>query len=83
MGRLIAGATNRGEFEERLIKLVDEVKQSDGAIILFIDELHTLLGTGSAGGALDAANIMKPALARGELKVPLLQFPNLVMDFLP
>lgn len=72
MGRLIAGAANRGEFEERLIKVVEEVKQSNGGIILFIDELHTLVGAGSTGGALDGANIMKPALARGELKVDLL-----------
>ncbi|CAN1243859.1 Chaperone protein ClpC2, chloroplastic [Linum perenne] len=68
MGRLIAGASNRGEFEERLIKVVDEVKQSQGVIILFIDELHTLVGAGGGGNALDAANILKPALARGELK---------------
>ncbi|KAG8385020.1 hypothetical protein BUALT_Bualt04G0179500 [Buddleja alternifolia] len=70
MARLIAGASNRGEFEERLIKLVDEVKQSEGEVIVFIDELHTLIGAGGGGGggALDAANILKPALARGELK---------------
>ncbi|KAF7801830.1 ATP-dependent Clp protease ATP-binding subunit ClpA-like protein CD4B, chloroplastic-like [Senna tora] len=69
MGRLIAGASNRGEFEERLVKIVEEVKLSDGAVILFIDELHTLVGAGSVGGGgLDAANIMKPALARGELQ---------------
>ncbi|XVF16112.1 hypothetical protein REPUB_Repub10bG0003300 [Reevesia pubescens] len=68
MGRLIAGASNRGEFEERLTLIVDEVKQSDDEIILFIDEVHTLIGAGSGGQALDAANILKPALARGELK---------------
>ncbi|KAL3507331.1 hypothetical protein ACH5RR_032713 [Cinchona calisaya] len=68
MGRLIAGSSNRGEFEERLEKLVDEVKKSNGEIILFIDELHTLIGAGSGGQALDAANILKPPLARGELK---------------
>ncbi|KAF5961500.1 hypothetical protein HYC85_002709 [Camellia sinensis] len=68
MGRLIAGTSNRGEFEERLLNVVDEVKQSEGAIILFIDELHTLIGDGAGGQALDAANILKPALARGELK---------------
>ncbi|XP_017974457.1 PREDICTED: chaperone protein ClpC2, chloroplastic [Theobroma cacao] len=68
MGRLIAGASNRGEFEERLIMLIDEVKQSEGAIILFIDEVHTLIGAGAGGQGLDAANILKPALARGELK---------------
>ncbi|CAI0458288.1 unnamed protein product [Linum tenue] len=67
MGRLIAGAANRGEFEERLIKVIDEVKTSQGAIILFIDELHTLVGAGGSG-PLDAANILKPALARGEIK---------------
>ncbi|KAL7257205.1 hypothetical protein ACSBR1_011018 [Camellia fascicularis] len=68
MGRLIAGTSNRGEFEERLLNVVDEVKQSEGAIILFIDELHTLIGDGAGGQAVDAANILKPALARGELK---------------
>ncbi|XVE67620.1 hypothetical protein DITRI_Ditri09bG0002400 [Diplodiscus trichospermus] len=68
MGRLIAGASNRGEFEERLTKLIDEVKQSEGAIILFIDEVHTLIGAGAGSKALDAANILKPALATGELK---------------
>ncbi|KAL2240684.1 UNVERIFIED_CONTAM: Chaperone protein ClpC, chloroplastic [Sesamum indicum] len=69
MARLIAGASNRGEFEQRLITLVDEVKQSKGSVILFIDELHTLIGAGAAGGQpLDAANILKPALARGHLK---------------
>ncbi|XP_043703735.1 chaperone protein ClpC2, chloroplastic-like [Telopea speciosissima] len=68
MARLIGGASNRGEFEERLTNVVDEVKQSEGEIILFIDEIHTLVGTGSGGTALDAANILKPALARGELK---------------
>ena len=69
MGRLIAGSSNRGEFEERLIMVIDEVKQSKGEILLFIDELHTLIGAGSGGQALDAANILKPPLARGELKV--------------
>lgn len=69
MARLIAGASNRGEFEERLIHLVDEVKQSQGVVILFIDELHTLIRAGAGGQALDAANILKPALARGDLKV--------------
>ncbi|KAM7509758.1 hypothetical protein LguiB_008633 [Lonicera macranthoides] len=68
MGRIIAGASNRGEFEERITKVVDEVKQSNGGIILFIDELHTLIGSGGGGQALDASNILKPALARGELK---------------
>ncbi|KAI3457778.1 hypothetical protein Pfo_014441 [Paulownia fortunei] len=69
ISRLIAGASNRGEFEERLIKMVDEVKQSEGSVILFIDELHTLIGAGGGAQALDAANILKPALARGDLKL--------------
>ncbi|KAL8557454.1 hypothetical protein ACS0TY_004760 [Phlomoides rotata] len=68
MARLIAGASNRGEFEERLIKLMDEVKNSYGSVIVFIDELHTVVGAGGGTSALDAANILKPALARGELK---------------
>ncbi|KAF3966930.1 hypothetical protein CMV_009017 [Castanea mollissima] len=68
MGRLVAGASCRGEFEERITQLVDEVKQSDGSIILFIDEVHTLIGAGSGIGELDATNMLKPALARGELK---------------
>lgn len=69
MGRLIAGASNRGEFEERLTMIMDEVKLSQGSIILFIDQVHTLIGAGAGGQALDAANILKPALARGEVKV--------------
>ncbi|KAF8400050.1 hypothetical protein HHK36_015925 [Tetracentron sinense] len=68
MGRLIAGASNRGEFEERLMKVMDEVTENDGKIILFIGAMHTLIGAGAGGQALDAANILKPALARGELK---------------
>ncbi|OIW06493.1 hypothetical protein TanjilG_05264 [Lupinus angustifolius] len=68
LGCLIAGTTLRGEFEERLKQIVEEVQQSDGAIILFIDELHTLIRAGSSSGSLDAANILKPALARGDLK---------------
>ena len=67
MGALIAGASYRGQFEERLKAVVNEVKQSDGEIILFIDEIHTLVGAGKSEGAMDAANILKPALARGEL----------------
>ena len=68
MGALIAGAKFKGEFEERLKAVVKEVIQSDGEIILFIDEIHTLVGAGASEGAMDAANILKPALARGELR---------------
>ena len=67
MGSLIAGAKYRGEFEERLKGVLDEVKQADGEIILFIDEMHTLVGAGKGEGAMDASNLLKPALARGEL----------------
>lgn len=67
MGALIAGASYRGQFEERLKAVVNEVIQSNGEIILFIDEIHTLVGAGKTDGAMDAANILKPALARGEL----------------
>ncbi|MBX3096359.1 MAG: ATP-dependent Clp protease ATP-binding subunit [Fimbriimonadaceae bacterium] len=66
---LVAGTKYRGEFEERMKKVMEEVRRSDGQIILFIDELHTLVGAGAAEGAIDASNIMKPALARGELQV--------------
>jgi ATP-dependent Clp protease ATP-binding subunit ClpB len=68
MGALIAGAKYRGEFEDRLKAVLDEIKGSDGRIILFIDELHTLVGAGKAEGSLDAANMLKPMLARGELR---------------
>ena len=68
MGQLIAGAKYKGEFEERLKSVVKEVGGSDGEIILFIDEIHTLVGAGGGEGAMDAANILKPALARGELR---------------
>ena len=68
MGQLIAGAKYKGEFEERLKGVVKEVADSDGGIILFIDEIHTLVGAGGGEGAIDAANILKPALARGELR---------------
>lgn len=68
MGALIAGAKYKGEFEERLKGVINEVKQSDGGIILFIDEIHTLVGAGKGEGAMDAANILKPALARGDLR---------------
>ena len=68
MGQLIAGAKYKGEFEERLKSVVKEVGESEGEIILFIDEIHTLIGAGGGEGAMDAANILKPALARGELR---------------
>ena len=68
MGALIAGAKYKGEFEERLKAVIKEVTQSDGEIVLFIDEIHTLVGAGGGEGAMDAANILKPALARGELR---------------
>ncbi len=68
MGSLMAGAKYRGEFEERLKSVIKEVTESDGAVILFIDEIHTLIGAGAMEGAMDAANILKPALARGELR---------------
>ncbi|MGL5563650.1 MAG: AAA family ATPase, partial [Tannerellaceae bacterium] len=68
MGALVAGAKYKGEFEERLKSVVNEVTTSEGAIILFIDEIHTLVGAGKGEGAMDAANILKPALARGELR---------------
>ncbi|MDD4316439.1 MAG: ATP-dependent chaperone ClpB [Clostridia bacterium] len=67
MGSLIAGAKFRGEFEERLKAVLNEIKQSDGKILLFIDELHTIVGAGKADGAMDAGNLLKPMLARGEL----------------
>ncbi|MBC7553487.1 MAG: ATP-dependent chaperone ClpB [Taibaiella sp.] len=68
MGALMAGAKYRGDFEERLKAVVKEVAESDGSVILFIDEIHTLIGAGAMEGAMDAANILKPALARGELR---------------
>ena len=68
MGQLIAGAKYKGEFEERLKSVVNEVTKSEGRIILFIDEIHTLVGAGASEGAMDAANILKPALSRGELR---------------
>ena len=68
MGSMVAGSKFRGEFEERLKSVVDEVKQARGEVILFIDEIHTVVGAGAAEGALDASNLLKPALARGELQ---------------
>ena len=68
MGALVAGAKYKGEFEERLKGVINEVIQSNGDFILFIDEIHTLVGAGAGDGAMDAANILKPALARGELR---------------
>src|SRR5690606_21696335 len=67
MGALIAGAKYRGEFEERLKAVLDEVKGGEGDIILFIDEMHTLVGAGASEGSMDASNLLKPALARGQL----------------
>ena len=67
MGALIAGAKYRGEFEERLKAVLQEVTSAEGSIVLFIDEMHTLIGAGKADGAMDASNLLKPALARGEL----------------
>lgn len=69
MGSLVAGAKYRGQFEERLKAVLEEVQKSDGQIIMFIDEIHTLVGAGKTEGAMDASNIMKPMLARGEIKV--------------
>ena len=68
MGALVAGAKYKGEFEERLKSVVNEVKKSEGDIILFIDEIHTIVGAGAAAGSMDAANMLKPALARGEIQ---------------
>ena len=67
MGALVAGAKFRGEFEERLKSVLNEIKESDGRIILFIDELHNIVGAGKTEGAMDAGNLLKPMLARGEL----------------
>ena len=68
MGAMVAGSKFRGEFEERLKAVIDEIKQAQGEIILFIDEIHTVVGAGAAEGAIDASNMMKPALARGDLQ---------------
>src|SRR5690606_19300511 len=69
LGALVAGAKYRGEFEERLKAVLDEIKASEGEIITFIDEMHTLVGAGAAEGAMDASNMLKPMLARGELRM--------------
>ena len=69
MGQMLAGAKFRGEFEERLTAVIEEIRDAEGSVILFIDELHQVVGAGAAEGAIDAANMMKPALARGELHV--------------
>lgn len=68
LGALVAGASLRGEFEERLKAVLEEVTNSDGEIILFIDEMHTVVGAGAAEGSMDASNLLKPALARGQLR---------------
>src|SRR5205814_7620315 len=68
LGALVAGAKYRGEFEDRLKAVLKEVQDAEGQVVLFIDELHTLIGAGAAEGAMDAANLLKPALARGELR---------------
>src|SRR5262249_24303542 len=68
LGAMIAGAKYRGEFEDRLKAVLKEIEEAEGAIILFIDELHTLVGAGASEGSMDASNMLKPALARGELK---------------
>ena len=67
LAALVAGAKFRGEFEERLKAVLNKIKESDGQIILFIDEIHTIVGAGRADGAMDASNMLKPMLARGEL----------------
>lgn len=68
MGSLIAGAKYRGEFEERLKSVLNEISKSDGQILLFIDEIHTVVGAGATEGAMDAGNLLKPMLARGQLR---------------
>src|SRR5690606_20137085 len=69
LGAMVAGAKYRGEFEERLKAVLSEIKESDGQVVTFIDELHTVVGAGAAEGAMDAGNMLKPMLARGELRM--------------
>ena len=68
MGALVAGSTMRGEFEERLKSVIDEVQKAEGEVVLFIDEMHTVVGAGATSGSMDASNLLKPALARGQLR---------------
>ena len=68
LGAMVAGAKYRGEFEERLKAVLDEIRASEGSVITFLDELHTVVGAGAAEGAMDASNMLKPMLARGELR---------------
>lgn len=82
MGALVAGAKYKGEFEERLKSVVNEVKKSEGNIILFIDEIHTLVGAGKGEGAMDAANILKPALAQENYALSVLPLSTNIRNIL-